>query len=211
MPAGSFQKNPNLSPNSLKESTRRVQDWTVRVTADNIHRVILQSEEEKPMVLCHIFKRRLNIQIIAATFIWDISGQNLGFSFYMTALVALPVNKQTINYFGTMGKGLVSIQLVFWPHETMLFRQAAFDCTSTGVLPKCGNYLGEHLLAQARITSQHVAAAKQICVAVETGLIYNWRSSTLQDQWLPTSSAFIYYHYMSSISKPPAIGRETSL
>jgi len=72
------------------------------------------------MVLCHIFKRRLNIQIIAATFIWDISGQNLGlsgqnlgFSFYMTALVALPVNKQTINYFGTMGKGLVSIQLVF--------------------------------------------------------------------------------------------------
>ena len=51
------------------------------------------------MVICHIFKRRLNIQIIAATFIWDISGQNLGFSFYMTALVALPVNKQTINYF----------------------------------------------------------------------------------------------------------------
>lgn len=145
------------------------------------------------MVWSHVSERILNIQIIADTFIWDVSGQNLGLSFYMMAAVALPVHKQTISYCGTTGKSPMSIRLVFWPCETMIVRHAAFDSTSKGVTLKCRNYLGEHLLVQARITSQHVAASKQIYTAVETGLIHNWRSScwcTWQNQWLPASSTF---------------------
>ena len=79
------------------------------------------------MISSHISGRSLNYEIIAVISIWEVPGPNSGFSSVCLDLnlcftacskdaLALPVNKMTQDPLsGSMGKSLMSVQLVFLP------------------------------------------------------------------------------------------------